>query len=129
MCAHELTGFTVHPAGAHYGSDRFHRTGADVCGAILPLARSVVSVWNLCDLICSLLRRPVRLFPTPLGLLRVIAALTGKSAEFKRLCGSLVIDMSDTRVRLDWAPPVTLEQGLDRTARWYLRETRAGSQL
>jgi nucleoside-diphosphate-sugar epimerase len=133
--------------------------------APLPLAsvknaRSVVSVWNLCDLICSLLRRPeavggiymisdgedistpqlirrlahsmhrpVRLFPAPLGLLRVIAALTGKSAEFKRLCGSLVIDMSDTCVRLDWVPPVTLEQGLDRTARWYLRETRAGSQL
>lgn len=120
-------------------------------------ARSVVSVWNLCDLICSLLRRreaiggiymisdgedistpqlirrladsmhrPVRLFPAPLGLLRTIAALTGKSAEFKRLCGSLVVDMRDTRARLDWAPSVTLEQGLDRTARWYLHETRAG---
>lgn len=130
--------------------------------APLPLAsvenaRSVVSVWNLCDLICSLLKRqeaiggvfmvsdgedistpelirrlassmhrPVRLFPVPLGLLRTIGMLTGKSAEVKRLCESLAVDMSDTLAHLDWSPPVTLEQGLDLTARWYLHETRTG---
>jgi nucleoside-diphosphate-sugar epimerase len=126
-------------------------------GAPLPLAsienaRSLVSVWNLCDLICCILRQrepvggtfmvsdgedistpdlirrlarsmrsPVRLFPMPLALLRSIGSLAGKSAELKRLCGSLAVDMSTTRARLDWSPPVTLERGLDRTARWYLQ--------
>lgn len=123
-------------------------------------ARSLVSVWNLCDLICTILgrreaaggiymisdgedistpelirrlagsmRRPVRLFPAPLGLLRTTAMLAGKSAELNRLCGSLAVDMSDTRVRLDWMPPVTLGEGLDRTAQWYLREGRAGRRV
>ena len=126
----------------------------------LPLAsvdnvRSLVSVWNLCDLICSLLRRnepisgvylvsdgvdistpellrrlarsmhrPAMLFPVPLKLLRTAASIAGKSAEFSRLCGSLAVDIRDTRTSLGWSPPVTLEQGLDWTARWYQNRPR-----
>jgi UDP-glucose 4-epimerase len=126
-------------------------------GLPLPLAsianvRSMVGVWNLCDLICTLLRharpmsgvflaadgeavstadlvrrlahmmgRPARLFPLPVGALRVVAALTGRSAELNRLCDSLAVDVSQTRVRLDWSPPMTLDEGLARTVRWYLQ--------
>lgn len=121
-------------------------------------SRSLVSVWNLCDLIWSLLLRespaagvymvcdgedistpelirrlarfmgrPVRLFPVPIGLLRVGAALVGKSGEFKRLCGSLAVDMSETRMRLGWAPPLSLDAGLQRTADWYLHRKRGES--
>lgn len=132
-------------------------------GAPLPLAsvtnaRSLVSTWNLCDLICRLLRaepmsgvflvsdgcdvstpdlvralaaamgRDDRLFRAPLGLLRAVAALAGKSAEFSRLCGSLQIDMTETCARLDWTPPVTLEEGLRRTAQWYLSGRQAGGR-
>lgn len=130
--------------------------------APLPLAsianaRSMVSVWNLCDLIVSILRRPegiggtfmvsdgedistpdlirrlaasmqrpTRLLPVPVGLLRAVGVLTGKSAELKRLCESLAVNIDDTRARLAWSPPMTLDQGLDRTAQWYLHETSAG---
>jgi UDP-glucose 4-epimerase len=123
----------------------------------IPLAsisntRSMVSVWNLCDLICALVRhesamsgvflvadgegistaelvrrlarmmgRPSRLFAVPLGALRALAALTGRSAELHRLCNSLVVDMTQTRSRLGWAPPLTLDEGLARTVGWYLR--------
>lgn len=122
----------------------------------MPLAlvrnqRSLVSVWNLCDLVWSLLLRespargvymvsdgedvstpalvrrladfmgrPARLFPVPVGLLRATAALAGKSAEFGRLCGSLVVDIGETRSALGWSPPLSLDEGLQRTAHWYV---------
>lgn len=120
-------------------------------------ARSLVSVWNLCDLICSFLRRnepkggvylvsdgadistpellrrlaqcmhrPTMLFPVPIQLLSTAASIAGKSAEFSRLCASLTVDIRDTRDKLDWSPPVTLEQGLDWTARWYQQRQRLG---
>jgi UDP-glucose 4-epimerase len=129
-------------------------------GLPLPLAsianvRSMVSVWNLCDLICTLLQhrhpmsgvflvadgegistaelvrrlahmmhRPARLFALPAGALRALAALTGRNAELNRLCDSLVIDMSETRVRLGWSPPLTLDAGLRRTVEWYMQEIK-----
>jgi UDP-glucose 4-epimerase len=124
-------------------------------GVPLPLGgvdnrRSLVSVWNLCDLLALLLEsredpcrtwmvsdgedvstahlirsmarafaRPARLVPVPLSLLRIAANLTGKSAELRRLCGSLQIDISATRSELGWNPPVSFEQGIDRTVSWF----------
>jgi nucleoside-diphosphate-sugar epimerase len=115
--------------------------------------RSMVSVWNLCDLVLALLRheratsgvvlvadgeavataelvrrlagfmhRPARLFPMPVGALRLLAALTGRTAELNRLCDSLAIDISETRARLGWSPPFTLDAGLRRTVQWYAEE-------
>jgi nucleoside-diphosphate-sugar epimerase len=127
-------------------------------GLPMPLAsisnvRSMVSVWNLCDLICALLRherpasgvflaadgedistaelvrrlahimhRPARLFSMPVGALQALAALTGRSAEIRRLCDSLAVDISATRLRLGWAPPLSLDAGLGRTVQWYLQQ-------
>ena len=127
-------------------------------GLPIPLAsiansRSMVSVWNLCDLICTLLRherpmngvflvadgedvstaeliarlahlmhRAARLFPMPIGVLRTLAALTGRGAEFDRLCSSLAVDISQTRDRLEWSPPMTLDDGLAQTVNWYLQQ-------
>jgi UDP-glucose 4-epimerase len=127
-------------------------------GLPIPLAsidnvRSMVSVWNLCDLIYAMLRherpmggvfmvadgedvstaelvrrlarimrRPARLFPVPTGMLRALAALAGRSAEMNRLCDSLAVDISQTRARLGWSPPLSLEAGLGRTVRWYMQE-------
>lgn len=122
----------------------------------IPLAsvsnrRSLVGVWNLCDLLARLLVHPaapgrvwmisdgedrstpdlireighamgrrVRLLPAPLGPLRIIAALSGKSAEMRRLCGSLQVDIAQTCRELAWAPPVATQEGLARTVHWYL---------
>ena len=122
----------------------------------LPLAsvsnsRSLVSVWNLCDLIERLLRdaippnavfmvsdgedlstpellrrmgramgRPARLLPVPVTALRAAAAIAGRREEFERLCQSLTVDISTTRRELGWSPPLSVDEALARTARWYV---------
>ena len=113
-------------------------------------ARSLVSVWNVGDLIVTLLRasrpdgvwmvsdgvdmstpdlirkialamrRRARLLPIPVTLLRAGATAIGYRAHVARLCGSLVIDISATRSDLEWTPPVSVAEGLLRTCRWYL---------
>jgi nucleoside-diphosphate-sugar epimerase len=110
--------------------------------------RSLVSVWNLCDLLIACLTRPgapgapllvadapavstpelvrlcaellgvtARLWPVPVGVLRLAAAAAGREADFMRLCGSLTVDDRDTRRRLEWAPPLDLRAGLRQSLR------------
>lgn len=122
---------------------------------LLPLAavknqRSLVSVWNLSELILILLRhksangkvwlvaddetlstpelirrlavalqRRARLIAVPVRMLRFAAVLAGREREISRLCGSLAVDCSRTREMLGWRPPLTVEEGLARTAAWY----------
>jgi nucleoside-diphosphate-sugar epimerase len=131
-------------------------SGLPIPLASISNARSMVSVWNLCDLICALarsersmsgvimvadgedvstaqlirrlaqlMRRPARLFGVPAGALRAFAAIAGRSAELNRLLGTLTVDISETRGRLGWSPPVTLETGLERTVHWYLQQLPA----
>jgi UDP-N-acetyl-alpha-D-quinovosamine dehydrogenase len=120
--------------------------------------RSLVGVWNLCDLLLRLLThraapgrvwmvsdgadrstpelmrelgqlmgRPVRLWPAPLGLLRIAAGVTGTTAELRRLCGSLQVDITQTRRELAWSPTIAAEEALARTVRWYLTRGRAAA--
>jgi nucleoside-diphosphate-sugar epimerase len=114
-------------------------------------SRSLVSLWNLCDLIARLIRgsipksavfmvadgedlstpelvrrigaamrRRARLLPVPVAVLRALAAIGGRQAEFERLSGSLTVDISLTCSELGWTPPVSVDEGLARTVRWYL---------
>ena len=127
-------------------------------GVPLPLgavrnSRSLVSVWNLADLIMRLatvkdpgarvflasddhdlstpdlirklaaaMEKPARLMPVPIPALWLAARLAGKGPEVSRLCGSLQIDVEATRRRLAWTPPLTVDEGLSRTVRWFLTE-------
>jgi nucleoside-diphosphate-sugar epimerase len=115
--------------------------------------RSLVNVWNLCDLIRVLLERehaplrtwmvsdgedlstpelirrmalamnrPLRLPAIPVAALRVLGGMLGKQAEVHRLCSSLAVDISAARTELRWVPPVSVDEGLRRTAQWYLNE-------
>ncbi len=63
---------------------------------------------------------PARLLPVPVGVLEAVAALLGKRHVVQRLCGSLQVDISKTRRLLDWTPPVTVDEGLRRTAQDFL---------
>jgi nucleoside-diphosphate-sugar epimerase len=130
-------------------------------GIPLPLgavsnARSLVSVWNLCDLIRCVVEAPFvtsgvlmasddvdlstpelirrmaepmgrapRLIPVPMRLLKIAGIITGRSAEIERLCGSLTVNIAETKRQLNWTPLVSIDDGLARTVRWYLDEVGA----
>jgi len=125
-------------------------------GVPLPLgavdnSRSLVSVWNLADLILRLatvedpgtrvflasddadlstpalirklaaaMEKPARLMPVPVSALQLAGRLVGKGAEVSRLCGSLQVDVAATRRQLAWTPPLSVDEGLARTVRWFL---------
>jgi nucleoside-diphosphate-sugar epimerase len=65
---------------------------------------------------------PVRLFPTPAFLMKLVGKLTGKSGAVNRLAGSLTVDSSKIRQELAWVPPFTLEDGLRKTAGWFKKQ-------
>ncbi len=68
------------------------------------------------------LGKPARLLPVPQSLLETILNLLGKHAIAQRLCGNLQIDISKTRDRLGWTPPVSVDQALRQTAQAYLQK-------
>lgn len=120
--------------------------------------RSLVSVWNLCDLLrllaiepipsgrawlvsdgedlstAALIRRiafamhkDVRLLPVPEFLLKLGGTLVGRKDQVARLCDSLTVDTSATREQLKWSPPLSVEESIDLTVQWYLREGRSSA--
>jgi nucleoside-diphosphate-sugar epimerase len=80
-----------------------------------------VSTTALLSKMASALGKPARLIPIPKSILQLFASLLRKPQLSQRLCGSLQVDISDTRKQLDWSPPVTLEQALRKTAEYHLR--------
>lgn len=78
-----------------------------------------VSTAELLRKTAKVLGRSSRLFYFPPALLRVVAALLGRSAQFDRLFGSLQVSDEKIRHDLGWVPPYTMKQGLSATAEWY----------
>jgi len=68
------------------------------------------------------LGRPARLIPVPTFLLEFGAALLGRGNIAQRLCESLQVDISKARTRLGWNPPISVDEGLRRTAQSFLYE-------
>ncbi|NQV99376.1 MAG: SDR family oxidoreductase [Rhodospirillales bacterium] len=88
-----------------------------------------VSTPELFERTAVALGKPSRLLPVPLSVLRLAGLLTGKSATIDRLCGSLQIDNRHICQQLGWKPPVSLQQGLDKTVNWYQKHSQPeGSQ-
>lgn len=85
----------------------------------------ILSTAEFVRLIGGALYRRVRLIPFPATLLKIMGKLTGKTEDVERLLGSLAIDNSKMRRRLNWAPPVTMTDGLAQTAAWYRGLRRA----
>lgn len=66
------------------------------------------------------LGKPARLFYLPSCLLQLLATLVNKPGIYQRLCGSLQVDMSKTRQLLGWTPPLSVDEGLRRTAKSFV---------
>lgn len=69
------------------------------------------------------LGRPARLIPVPVSLLTAGAALLGRRDMAQRLSGSLQVDISKAQTLLAWKPPISVDEGLRRTAQGFLHET------
>jgi nucleoside-diphosphate-sugar epimerase len=79
-----------------------------------------VSTRELVVRMAPFLGRSARFLPIPEVALRLAARLVGKRPAIDRLLRSLEIDSRKVRRTLGWEPPVTLSQGLEATAHWYL---------
>ena len=58
-----------------------------------------------------------RLLPVPQKLIEFFANLLGKQDMAQRLCGNLQVDISKARNILNWAPPVSMADGLIETCK------------
>ena len=65
---------------------------------------------------------PAYLLPVPESLLQIGAKLLGKQDIIPRLLGNLQVDISHTKQILDWTPPINVNDGLKKTADWYLSQ-------
>jgi nucleoside-diphosphate-sugar epimerase len=68
------------------------------------------------------LGKPARLVYIPVSVLWTIARIFGKSSIAERICGSLQVDISKTRHRLNWSPPVAVDAALRKTAKYFLTQ-------
>lgn len=66
--------------------------------------------------------RPARLLPVPASWLERSAAMLGRDSVAQRLCGSLQVDICKTKRVLEWAPPISVDEGLRQAAEGYWRE-------
>lgn len=71
-----------------------------------------VSTAELLTLISITLGKPRRLFPVPLKFLKLGAVVLGRQDIAQRLLGNMQVDISNTREMLDWAPRLTVAEGI-----------------
>jgi UDP-glucose 4-epimerase len=81
-----------------------------------------VSTPELVRRIARAMGRNARLLAVPVPLLRQAGGLLGKGDQLHRLCDSLTVDITPTRDRLGWSPPLSMDEGLARTVSWYLSQ-------
>ncbi|MEI5681580.1 NAD-dependent epimerase/dehydratase family protein [Mesorhizobium sp. CGMCC 1.15528] len=83
-----------------------------------------LSTSDLLRRLYAIMGRSSRLISVPPDLLSALAGLLGKGEIARRLCGSLRMDVEETRRLLDWTPPVGVDEGLRQTVEYYRREQR-----
>ncbi len=81
-----------------------------------------ISTTELLQRMGEALGKPARLVPVSSKLLEFAARLVGKQDVAQRLLSDLQIDISKTKNILSWKPPLGIDEGLEKTAEWYLRQ-------
>ena len=76
---------------------------------------SDMTVRELVELIAAAMEKRVVLFPVPPRIIRGAARILGKPAVADRLFGALQVDITRTRKKLDWTPPVTPDHAIRKT--------------
>ena len=79
-----------------------------------------LSTTELLHRLGAALGKPARLLPVPVSLFELAAGLAGKQEIVHRLLGNLQVDISMTKETLDWEPHLSIDEGFQKTAQWYL---------
>ena len=79
-----------------------------------------LSTTELLERMAQAMGLPSQLIPIPVPLVFFITKLIGRSDMYNRLCNSLQIDLKKTKDVLGWSPPVSVEEGLRKTAEHFL---------
>lgn len=82
-----------------------------------------VSTTVLLEKLAYYLKKKIWLIPVPAKLLNLLALLAGQHSKVQRLCEFLQVDISKTKNTLHWNPPYSLDEGLQKTAEYYLKKT------
>ncbi|MDC5850441.1 SDR family oxidoreductase [Vibrio europaeus] len=79
-----------------------------------------ISTSQLLMIIASAMNKPNRMLPIPVFLIKSAAKVLGKGEVARRICANLQVDVSKTMKTLDWAPPVSFAQGIEKTVSHFL---------
>jgi len=82
---------------------------------------NALSTKELIQKIAEVMGKRPRFFYVPYGLMKFFLGVVGKRSVYERLWGNLYVDSSKIYKDLGWVPRVSLDQGIDRTVRWYLK--------
>jgi nucleoside-diphosphate-sugar epimerase len=78
-----------------------------------------LSTADLVRRIAAAMGRRARLFSVSPSILKFAGRMLGREAEVSRLCDSLQIDASGARRAFGWTPPLSVEESIERTVRWF----------
>ncbi|WP_026006130.1 UDP-glucose 4-epimerase family protein [Moritella dasanensis] len=90
-----------------------HRNAVN--GTFLVSDDNDISTTQLLNTVAMAMNKSSRLLPTPMSWIKLATTLIAKPQIFQRLCGNLQVDISDTKNRLNWTPPVSFEVGIKKT--------------
>lgn len=79
-----------------------------------------VNIADLIRLIAAAMGKSARLLPIPPVMLAGLASFLGKKAITTRLLDALQVDSTAANTLLDWAPVMTVEEGISRTVAHFL---------
>lgn len=78
-----------------------------------------IAIRELIARLARLLARPTRIVTCPESLIRFAAMVAGREDAVRKMLDSFVVDSSRAQRSLGWTPPVSLDEGLSATARWF----------
>jgi len=92
----------------------------DATGQVFLISdNETVSTPELIQRLAQTLGLPARLFPSPMPLLRLLGSVSGRRQSIDQLIGSLTVDSSKARQRLNWQPVISMDDQLAQTAQWF----------